>query len=332
MEKRHKQILLFICSLGAILALAVIVVAYHSESDKNTKKTQSEPQEFNTSENERAENAPKINVTNKTRSTQETPIITADLMEVDLPPEMENEIIAESERMTLLAESRMKNIAWKNAGKTLWKSETWMKPPEYYQSLTTEQLAKECFERTIFGHEMTIFNDPAFGFIRLEIHHNGFAELFKRDDMWKGILDTYYQCSSNIDPESDLRTVVASFIHLEGMTAIYTYPPFQAQLKLHEADFLAANIYVLKQCLNFLNTYDSKTYGIKTDLPPFYGEVHSIARVALMLTKDIDPVLHSKIETEIKNYNWPYEQKSEYLRQYLELVLNKLSPIYQSEG
>ena len=332
MKKKHKQMLLSICSLGVILALAVIVVVYHLESGRNTKKTLSTPHELNTSKNELTEIAPKINETNKTRSIQEPPIITADLMEVDLPPEIEHEIIAKSERITLLAESRLKSIAWKNAGKTLWKSETWMKPPEYYQSLTTEQLAKECFERTIFGHEMTIFNDPAFGFIRLEIHHNGFAELFKRDDMWKGILDTYYRCSSNIDPKNDLRTVVASFVHLEGMTAIYSYPPFKAQLKGHELDFLTANIHVLKQCLDFLNTYEPKAYGIKSDQPPFYGEVHSIAHVALMLTKDIDPALHRKIETEIKNYHWPYEQKNEYLKQYLEFVLNKLSPVYQPEG
>ncbi|MHC4882385.1 MAG: hypothetical protein ACYTCV_07270 [Planctomycetota bacterium] len=310
MEKKHKQMLLFICSLGVILALAVIVVVYHLESGRNTKNTRSAPQKLNTSKNELAETAPKINETNKTRSIQEPPIIAADLMEVDMPPEIEHEIIANSERMALLAESRMKSIEWKKAGKTLWGSERWMKSPEYYQSLTTEQLAKECFERTIFGHEMTIFNDPAFGFIRLEIHHNGFAELFKRDDMWEGILDTYYQCSSNIDAQSDLQTIVINVIHLDGLTAIYS---------------------VLKQCLNFLNTYEPKAYGIKSNQPPFYGEVHSIAHVALMLTKDIDPALHSKIETEIKNYRWPYEQKNEYLKQYLELVLNKLSPVYQPE-
>jgi hypothetical protein len=308
-----------------------MVVVYHSESGNNTKNTLSEAQKLNTSENERAKIAPKINVTNKKGSTQEAPVIAPDLIEVDLPPDMEHEIIAESERIALLAESRMKSIAWKKAGKTLWGSERWMKPPEYYQSLTTEQLAKECFERTIFGHEMTIFNDPAFGFIRLEIHHNGFAELFKRDDMWKGVLDIYYQCSSNIDAQSDLQTIVINVIHLDGMTAIYNYPPFKAQLKGHELEFLTANVLVLKQCLNFLNTYDPKAYGIKTDTPPFYGEVNSIARVALMLTKDIDPALHSKIETEIKNYRWSNEQKNEYLKQYLEFVLNKLSPVYHPE-
>lgn len=94
-------------------------------------------------------------------------------------------------------------------GKTLWSSEKWMKPASYYQGLDTETLAKECFSEPIFAFEMIAFaGHEKAAFARLKVMHNEFAELFKRPDMWKGILVVYGMLTSQIYPGADRKDVL----------------------------------------------------------------------------------------------------------------------------
>lgn len=329
--KSNTRLALF--GLGLIAVIGAVAAYLYLPDGQETPKMQSQnsPDKIAVATIE-----PEINQITQQASTE--PVKTKTSPETEpvkdkypVPQEIEENIFAEAQRAADLANARKRSIAWKNAGNTVWGSENWMKPPEYYQKLTTEKLAEECFERTIFGNEMSIYNDPAYGFIRLEVHHNGFAELFKRDNMWEGILHIYYQTASKITPQSDFRTIVAAFIQLDGVPSLYNYPPFQKQLKEHELDFFLANIFVLKQSLQFLETYNPKAYGLEPETPLFYGEVYGIARTALKLIKEIDPELYRNIETDISNYKWPHDQKNEYLKHYLKFVLDQFSPLCETE-
>ena len=98
------------------------------------------------------------------------------------------------------SENRLQGV--KSRGETLWGSEKWVKDSAYYQSLDTCRLAEECF-KGLFYNEMNIYDHPEAGFARLKIMHNGFAELFKREDMWKGILHAYEYLGAGLNPQGN---------------------------------------------------------------------------------------------------------------------------------
>ncbi len=123
------------------------------------------------------------------------------------------EIIREYERSEAppiegLTESAERWRAFRNEGKTMWGSEKWMKAPEDYQKMPTSELAADCFSRSVFATTILKYKEPQFGIQTLTIMHDGFAELFERDDLWTGIHSAYGDLGSQLTPDADLATVV----------------------------------------------------------------------------------------------------------------------------
>ena len=216
----------------------------------------------------------------------------------------------------------------KRSGKTFWGSDAWMKSPEYYASLPTIKLAEECFARSVFGNEMSIYNDPRFGLQRLRIMHNGFAELFKREDMWKGILAAYDHMSSRITPESDLMTIITASANFDAMDVLYQFPPLKKQVAGREAIFLAANLRTVKRYRWYLDNYDPEKLG--TD-KPFFCEPCSVAIVALMLAEKVDARRFAEVAPAIRSVRWPKEQDIEDVKNYLDLVIKSLEGLIADE-
>lgn len=227
-----------------------------------------------------------------------------------------------------LAKHEESLLEMKKNGKTMWGSEKWMKAPEYYASLPTHKLAVECFAKPIFGFEMGIFDDNRYGFQRLRIMHNGFAELFGRDDMWKGILWVYDDMSSRIDPKNDLKTIVSTSNNFDAMGALYQLPALKKQVEGRKAIFLAANLRTVKRYRWYLDNYDPATLG--TD-KPFFCEPCSVAKVALMLAEKVDPKRFAEVAPTIQSVRWPEEQDIEDVKKYLDLVIKSLDGIVSDE-
>jgi hypothetical protein len=225
----------------------------------------------------------------------------------------------------------MKLENYKKSGGTMWGSEKWMKDLDYYKSLKTTELAEECFSRPIYSFEVTIFDKPRLGFERLKMFHNGFQVLFQRNDMWKGILHTYENLSSKLNLESNLSTIVRASGSLHALRALYGFQEFKEQVKGREEIFLSANIRVLKKFAWYLENYDPKKLGTDGS-PGFFCEPCSVAQVALMLTKQVDPQRYNSIESEIKSVRWPEEQNVQDLKEFIKLVLDDLEGVDPIEG
>jgi hypothetical protein len=249
----------------------------------------------------------------------------------DLITRFEKEIFEESEEQSNLATAIIKMKDYKKSGGTLWGSEKWMKDLDYYKSLKTTALAEECFSRPIYSFEVNIFDDPRIGLERLRIFHNGFQVLFQRDDMWEGILRAYEYLSSKLNLESDLKTIVIASGTLDALRVLYGFPEFKEQAKGREEMFLSANVRVLKKFAWYLENYDPKKLGTGGS-PGFFREPCSVAQVALMLTKQVDPQRYNSIESEIKSVRWPEEQNVQDLKEFIKLVLNRLEGVVPAEN
>lgn len=249
----------------------------------------------------------------------------------DLITSFEEEIIKESEEQFNFALEIMKMKDYKKNGGTMWDSEKWMKDLDYYKSLKTTELAEECFSRATYSFEVSIFDDPRIGLERLRIFHNGFQVLFQRNDMWEGILGAYEYLSSQLNLESDLRTIVRVSGTLDDLRVLYGFPEFKEQVKGREEMFLSANLRVLKKFAWYLENYDPKKLGTGGS-PGFFGEPCSVAQVALMFTKQVDPQRYNSIKSEIKSVRWPEEQNIQDLKEFIKLVLDRLEGVVPSES
>jgi hypothetical protein len=249
----------------------------------------------------------------------------------DLITSFEEEIIEESEEQSNFTIEIMKLKDYKKSGWTMWGSEKWMKDLDYYKSLKTTELAEECFSRPTYSFEVTIFDDQRIGLERLRIFHNGFQVLFQRNDMWEGILHTYEYLSSKLNLESDLSTIVIASGSLDALRVLYSFPEFKEQVKGREEMFLSANIRILKKFAWYLENYDLKKLGTGGS-PGFFREPCSVAQVALMLTKQVDPQRYNSIESEIKNVRWSEEQNVQDLKEFIKLVLDRLEGVVPAEN
>ena len=191
-----------------------------------------------------------------------------------------------------LKKSELKWKKYRNSGGTLWNSEKWMKPPEYYKKLTTSDLLDECFSQPIFYLEMQIYDNPQLGIQRLNIMHNGFNEAFQRNDLWSGLLN-YYQ-TFNISTSDSTQSIVSKTQTISQLSKLFVYLPIlKKQIKGHENAIANAQFRSITPFVNYLDNtrrYDWNAVGL------FYGEPVLIIDSALLLAQfDSKQALISKI-------------------------------------
>jgi hypothetical protein len=197
-----------------------------------------------------------------------------------------------------------------------------MKSEKYYQGLDTSSVAKECFTRTIFFHEMVIYDNPEYGLIRLKVMHNGFAELFGREDLWKGILDVYYALGYKLDPSGDSTETRHAARNLGVLGALYRLPEFRQQAEGKEQLFLRANLHVLRRFRLLLD------HGVNAPFP-YIIEVKQTARVALDLLKRWNPQRYQEIQSEVTAERWRKLGDASGVKKYLDMIFRLLG---ESEG
>ncbi len=235
--------------------------------------------------------------------------------------EFEEDQAETSELKIELANQELKLLDAKRSGTTMWGSEKWMKDSNYYKSLSTVPLAKECFSQGIFWAEMMLFDNSEFAFQRLKIMHNGYSELFKRKDMWKGILAVYEMLYSKIDPKSELKEIVEASRGLDSFQKLYGFPQFKKQIKGREEVFLNANLNALKRFRWYIEEYDPEKIGTNM---PFYCAPCSVADVALMLMKQVNYRKYAEIIPEIIDIRWSQEQKIGDVKSFFDQVITAL--------
>jgi len=242
----------------------------------------------------------------------------------------EIQINRDAARELELADIKAQWLERKKGGYTRWGSKDWMKEPSYYRNLNTFELVDECFSRPTFLFEMSIYDDPIVGFESLRMFHNGYAELFGREDMWNGILHVYDTLSSKLDPNADITQIVITAGHLDQLGKLYGLSPLREQVRGKKKLFLAANLRVLKKFKWYLENYDPKKLGTNGS-PGFFREPCSVAQVALMLAKQVDPQRYAMIEPAITSIRWTKEQRVQDLSSFIDLVLASVDGIVPYE-
>lgn len=246
--------------------------------------------------------------------------------------EYESTQIEDASRLVKYAEAARIWQAARARGDKVWYPQEgeWIKPLDYYRKLDTIALTLECFERPIFGFEMTIYDDPMYGLIRLKYMHNGFSELFKRSDMWQGILQLYKHLGDQLSPDASLETLVIASLDLQSLQYFWLLPEFKAQAKGREYLFLKAHLRVMRQYIDYIDSFDPNVIGVPT--PGFFCEPIDLANMALVLARQVDPKTYKAIEPRIRELRFLKKQNIADVRAFLNTVLHDLEGIQNNQG
>ena len=171
---------------------------------------------------------------------------------------------------------------------------------KYYAGLDTIKLAEECFSGGSAGtFRVHISSDEhrRFALVDIKVMHNGFAELFKRKDMWKGVLHVYDYLSMQLDPKKKFHDIFTPASTLGSISVLYEFPPFMEQVRGRERLFLDANLRTIKRFRWLIENYDLKKGDWGED--SYFYEPFPLMYTALMLAKRVDPQKFPEIEAKI---------------------------------
>jgi hypothetical protein len=240
----------------------------------------------------------------------------------DLMEMFEEEVIEEAEETVDLAAAIRYMLAKKKRGEVEYPG---LKDPEYYEGLETRELAAECCTGVgLDGFEIVDDHKHVYIYHRLRILHNGFAELFKREDMWEGILHVYGLCAAKLDAKA--KTAVTANVGgvLLGMRELYSFPPLAQQVKGREKMFLASTLRVLKRYKWFIEEFIAQNMAADGQSLGFWCEPCSVATLSLAFAKQVDRQKYARIEPACTSIRWTQRQNPQDMLAFLTLVVTSL--------
>ena len=232
---------------------------------------------------------------------------------------------------------KSKESGWKPP----WQGYKDAKDRSYYEKLTTEDLAKECFSTSLWAREIIIYNRPAYGIARAGIFHDGFAVLYERPDFWEAIASVYIHLAQKLaeikveKKQSDLQTLSAEqrtqmdiLFNLQNLEHVYTYPLFVQKLKGKEELLLRANLEALKSVLSYPGESEH------SDKPFWTTTVaYGLSRPMFALLKRMNPDSYSEIISRLENTELSFKSPDPtQTRSYIRLVVSTVEQALADTG
>jgi hypothetical protein len=155
--------------------------------------------------------------------------------------------------------------------------------------------------------------------MRLQVYHDGFQELFKRNDMWRGIIHYMDSVSRTLVPGVDLQHLVMHMLNINGIVYLYEMDSFANQMVGHEQEYLDAHLRLINAFVGFIDAHsasrDGDTYG-------FFREPIVIASQAVALYRRVHPNSASDLELRLAGTISRRKQDMREVRSFLKQVLD----------
>jgi len=232
---------------------------------------------------------------------------------------------------------KLKESGWKPP----WQGYKNVKDRSYYEKLSTEDLAKECFSTSLWAREILIYDRPAYGIARAGIFHDGFAVLYERPDFWEAIASVYIHLARNLaeikveKKQSNLqnlsveeRTQMDILFNLQTLKYAYTYPLFVQKLKGREELLLRANMEALKSVLSYAKEAEHRD-------KPFWGTTvaYGLSRPVFALLKRTNPDNYSEIIGRLENTELSFKSPNPaQARSYIRMVISTVEQVLADTG
>ncbi len=180
-------------------------------------------------------------------------------------------------------------------------------------SLPTEELGKACFASGLPANLLLLYTNPNFAIRRLEVlhKHKGYAELFRRPDVWKGLIAAMEFHVSQLDPRAERAEGTDNINPIRGLRILpvfYAYPSIRKSITGHEKEMISAHIRALEKLITY---HDSQLFSLRV--------APVLIKYGLALGKSISPQQYAAACSVLSQYGWgkDYDQAIKELRRFV---------------
>ena len=195
--------------------------------------------------------------------------------------------------------------------------------------MTTPELAKVCFETSIFSRLQLIYNRPITAFIVAKVRYPCYEELFNRDDLWKGVLEAYSLYSSGLDPKGEPNDVIDAVMGLINLPLFFQYPPMRQQLEGREILFVRAQLDALKNIRSFIkDDKDDSTVSAA----PFFSVATPIELInySLVFIQKLSPDKSKSVIDKISKIRLSKTPKMKEVKDYIDISIIEIEKYLKS--
>jgi hypothetical protein len=194
--------------------------------------------------------------------------------------------------------------------------------------MPTSDLAEVCFSSSVITRALLIYNYPAYAFVRLKVFYPCYEELFKREDLYDGIIEAYSMYSSALDRKAHANTNVDSMMGLENLPYMFQIPQVKEQMKGNELVFIGAQLEALKKIRLYI---DEDTDDALESSTPYFSLRTPISLVnnALLTMREISP--NDPANDAIKSLQLPVKPNCGQVKKYIDDSITQIERFFASQ-
>ncbi|MBN1974385.1 MAG: hypothetical protein JW787_12150 [Sedimentisphaerales bacterium] len=211
--------------------------------------------------------------------------------------------------------------AWQNLVPKLTREECAQMP--------TSELAGVCFSTSLFTRLLLIYDRPVYAFSAAKIRCPCYEELFRRDDLWKGVLSAYSLYSSGLNPKGEPNDVIDAVMGLSNLPLFFQYPKMRQQLEGREILFIRAQLEALKKFRSFITDDEDESLVSSS---PFFKLTTSISLVnySLVLIQKISADKSKSVIDNISKLRLSRTPKMKEIKNYVDVSLAEIEKYVKS--
>jgi len=120
------------------------------------------------------------------------------------------------------------------------------------RKMSTKELGLRLWTTGIYARESIVFDRPSSAMKRLEVCYKGYAELFRRPDLWQAMVEAMSNSSLLLSPSNSDQANLNLAMVLTSLPSTYGYPPIRRNIAGHEKELIKSHIAALLRIKDFV--------------------------------------------------------------------------------
>jgi hypothetical protein len=195
---------------------------------------------------------------------------------------------------------------------------------EEIASMPTRELGIRLWAIGLHARELITFDRPNSAMKRLEVCYQGYAELFRRPDLWEALRDGVVAGSSQLDATKSDRENLSFVMTLTSLPETYGYPPIRRSILGHEKELMQAHITALLKVKDFVLALAHRGAPMGTAALVTPRTVIILSQTALAMGKPLSPALTLSARQSLSQFEWREGCTGEDIPRYVDMSVTKL--------
>jgi hypothetical protein len=207
---------------------------------------------------------------------------------------------------------------WRLPGKELPLTE------EEIGKMPTKELGIRLWATGLHARELMTFDHANYAMKRLEVFYKGYAELFRRPDLWEAMIGGMDMLSSQLDTTRSDQENLSLVMALTTLPETYGYPPIRRSIAGHEKELIRAHVAALLKIKDFVLADSRRDASLSTAARVTRRTVIILSQTALALGKPLSPTRALAARRSLSQFQWSEGGTREDMPRYVDLSVAQL--------